>query len=136
MNDAGLEGACDGADACKIPANYPCPSEAGDFLSCFLDNIELLCTTASGGDHNGNGNGDAPQPQQSTSPCLDSLHKLQQCGEAHGLTGTDTGSSGTDDNPPTDTCTMAQGCNCGNDSCKSCKCALGENSDTCAAVCM
>jgi hypothetical protein len=106
----GLVGAiCEGN--CKLdPEDVPCEAEAVAILDC-LSRLPDLCTT-DGSD-------------LATSDCPDEIRAASACQDAH-----------RPPEMPTDNCTMDNGCDCGQDMCKSCRCVLGENSTTCDAICM
>lgn len=100
---------CNGNGNCMLdPEDVPCEAEAVRILDC-LSHLPGLCTT------------DGPS-ELDASACQAAIDAAKACEDAH--------------KPVTDPCSMAGGCDCGNDTCKSCRCALGENSPTCDAICM
>ena len=96
---------------CVLDAeDEPCQPEVVSALDC-LSHLAGLCTP------NGPSEADA-------SVCQAVLETVSTCEDAH--------------KPPDmqmDKCTMVNGCDCGNDDCKSCRCLLGEMSETCTAIC-
>lgn len=85
-----------------------CPSEAVAAFNCIVG-LAGLCTA----------NGPA---EAAAAACQQAVDELDSCEDAHKPV-------------QTDPCSMAGGCNCGDDDCKTCQCALGAQSQTCALVC-
>jgi hypothetical protein len=113
---------CDDSD-CQVPANYPCVSEATELFTCFIDNLDQLCTSSNSGDNSGNGDTPAAQPQQ-TSICESALKATTDCTKAHGLNDTSNDPMSTPHN-----CTPQGGCEmCGTD-CATCLCKAGNDTD-------
>jgi len=107
--NAAVRAICD--SGCKLDeAETACQSEAVAALNC-LAGLAGLCTA------------DGPSADDAAS-CQQSQEAVDTCEAAH--------------KPPamqTEPCSMAGGCQCDNDTCKSCKCVLGEQSPTCQALC-
>lgn len=123
---------------CKVPVNMPCVDEVGDFFTCFLDNLALVCK-ARPVDGDGTGGTDAfPAPQQGGDAkfCEDSVKKLAACAEANHLSTDDMGQMM---NPgPTGDCKAPSCTGCADD-CAECNCFFDGSSakeTLCADSCM
>jgi hypothetical protein len=103
---------------------------AGCRRNCVLGSDDLQCETqitalfvcAKGVD--GICTEDGPAPGDASS-CNDELQAVTTCEDAGQMMMP----------KPTDSCTMEKGCDCGNDTCKTCRCALGAQDATCMQLC-
>ena len=120
---AGLSGAnaCPGNNAFNVAVRAICASGCkldAEEAACDADAIAAFnCIVGLAGLCSANGPTEAD-----AATCQQPLDKLDSCEKAHKPV-------------QTDSCSMAGGCQCGDDDCKACQCALGNQSQSCNAFC-